>query len=279
MTSTSWIQQLATITAAGESAVLVTVAEHKGSTPREAGAKMIVTTEQCYDTIGGGHLEHKAIKHARLLLANRAQRSQIEHFALGASLGQCCGGAITLLFEPINPPALTVAIFGAGHVAKALVPIIGHLPCQVRWIDSREHEFPSVMPSNTQPIISEQPTDDVQDLPPNSYVLVMTHNHQLDQAIVETVLARKDALHLGMIGSDTKRRKCEHRLRHKGFTEQEIMQLTCPIGLTSISGKLPGEIAVSVAAHLIQTYQQQVATACKQGTQNTSNHAEIHHLG
>lgn len=79
MTSTSWIQQLATITAAGESAVLVTVAEHKGSSPREAGAKMIVTTEQCYDTIGGGHLEHKAIKHARLLLANRAQRSQIEH--------------------------------------------------------------------------------------------------------------------------------------------------------------------------------------------------------
>jgi len=279
MTSTSWIQQLATITAAGESAVLVTVAEHKGSTPREAGAKMIVTTEQCYDTIGGGHLEHKAIKHARLLLANRAQRSQIEHFALGASLGQCCGGAITLLFEPINPPALTVAIFGAGHIAKALVPIIGHLPCQVRWIDSREHEFPSIIPSNTQPIISEQLTDDVQDLPPNSYVLVMTHSHQLDQAIVETVLARKDALHLGMIGSDTKRRKCEHRLRHKGFTEQEIMQLTCPIGLTSISGKLPGEIAVSVAAHLIQTYQQQVATACKQGTQNTSSHAEIHHLG
>ena len=279
MTSTSWIQQLATITAAGESAVLVTVAEHKGSTPREAGAKMIVTSEQCYDTIGGGHLEHKAIKHARLLLANRAQRSQIEHFALGASLGQCCGGAITLLFEPINPPALTVAIFGAGHVAKALVPIIGHLPCQVRWIDSREHEFPSSIPSNTQPIISEQLTDDVQDLPPNSYVLVMTHNHQLDQAIVEAVLARKDALHLGMIGSDTKRRKCEHRLRHKGFTEQEIMQLTCPIGLTSISGKLPGEIAVSVAAHLIQTYQQQVATACKQGTQNTSSHAEIHHLG
>jgi len=276
MATLTWIKQLATITNAGESAILITIAEHRGSTPREGGTKMIVTHDTCVDTIGGGHLEHKAIKHARLMLEQRTQQSQLEHFALGASLGQCCGGAITLLFEPINPPAFTVAIFGAGHVAKALIPIIGNLPCQLLWIDSREDQFPANLPDNTQRIISENPVDEVADLPINSYVLVMTHNHQLDQAIVETVIKRKDMCHIGMIGSQTKRRKCEHRLRHKGFSEQEITQLTCPIGLGNITGKLPGEIAVSVAAQLINSYQEHEAKG--RSTQTSDAPAEIHRL-
>ncbi len=251
----NWLNTLNRLNNEGTAAILITVVANRGSTPRDAGTKMIVTAEDTYETIGGGHLEHKAIKQARQRLAAHCSSVQLESFALGASLGQCCGGTIQLLFEPINPPALHIALFGAGHVAKALVPLLGNLPCQVTWIDNRAEQFPAVFPPNVTHCVSEEPVEEVPDLPAFSYCLVMTHNHQLDQALVEALLKRDDYRYLGMIGSNTKRRKFEHRLRHKGFDENSIKQLHCPVGLAGVCGKLPGEIAVSIAAELIAHYQ------------------------
>lgn len=251
----NWLNTLNRLNSEGTAAILITVVENRGSTPREAGTKMIVTADESYETIGGGHLEHKAIKKARLLLNEHCSSAQLESYALGASLGQCCGGAIQLLFEPINPPALQIALFGAGHVAKALIPLLGNLPCKVTWIDNRPEQFPAVLPSNVTSCLCDTPEDEVPDLPAFSYCLVMTHNHQLDQALVEAILTRADYRYLGMIGSHTKRRKFEHRLRHKGFDENSISQLHCPVGLAEVCGKLPGEIAVSIAAELITHYQ------------------------
>lgn len=90
------------LTPAGEPAVLVTVARAEGSVPREAGTHMLVTAGGQFDTVGGGHLEHKALEMARGMIgAGGAAAVHLERFPLGPSLGQCCGGVVWLLFEPV----------------------------------------------------------------------------------------------------------------------------------------------------------------------------------
>jgi xanthine dehydrogenase accessory factor len=97
----------------------VTIIEERGSTPRNAGSKMVVSAKQTFDTIGGGHLEYKAMHIARQMLASGKQDTHLERFSLGASLGQCCGGATVLLFEPMGQVQAQIAVFGAGHVGRA----------------------------------------------------------------------------------------------------------------------------------------------------------------
>ena len=137
-------------------AVLVTVDGTQGSAPREAGAWMAVFADAVIGTIGGGHLEFEAIAHARRALCGAAATAapQVMRFALGPSLGQCCGGVVHLRFEAVSAgdlPALRerlaphgspVALFGGGHVGQALVRLLGTLPFQVHWIDSRDEIFP-----------------------------------------------------------------------------------------------------------------------------------------
>ncbi|MDV7213370.1 XdhC family protein, partial [Azotobacter beijerinckii] len=112
MSNMTWIDALAELKQRGESCVLVTIVEEQGSTPRNAGAKMVVERERLHDTIGGGHLEFKAMQIAREMLESRSQAARLERFALGASLGQCCGGATVLLFEPLGQPQARIALFG-----------------------------------------------------------------------------------------------------------------------------------------------------------------------
>src|SRR5437879_2820219 len=95
-----WVGELRRWRRVGTAAVLVAVASIKGSAPREPGAKMIVTAGDADGTIGGGHLEHQAIAIARDLLA-RGGGGALRRFPLGASLGQCCGGLVNLLFDPV----------------------------------------------------------------------------------------------------------------------------------------------------------------------------------
>ncbi|MEH6652362.1 MAG: xanthine dehydrogenase accessory protein XdhC [Motiliproteus sp.] len=252
--SNNWISALARLEQDGTAAVMVTVVDEKGSTPRNAGAKMVVSSEAQFDTIGGGHLEYKAIKIARALLQDKQSQPRLERFSLGASLGQCCGGATTLLFEPIGTTTTQIALFGAGHVGRALAPILASLPCKVRWIDSRDDEFPNAIPDGVDKVINEFPVDEVDSMPANSYFIVMTHNHQLDQELTEAILKRGDFDYYGLIGSQTKRKKFEHRLKAKGFTDAQLGSMTCPMGVAEVKGKLPAEIAVSVAGEVIANY-------------------------
>ncbi|WP_277419054.1 XdhC family protein, partial [Pseudomonas viridiflava] len=129
----NWISALAELQARGEPGILVTIIEELGSTPRNAGSKMVVSAERIHDTIGGGHLEYKAMEIAREMLASGTRQTRLERFNLGASLGQCCGGVNVLLFEPMGEPVAQIAVFGAGHVGRALVPLLASLPCRVRW--------------------------------------------------------------------------------------------------------------------------------------------------
>ena len=250
----SWISALADLQQQGQPCVLVTIIEERGSTPRNAGSKMLVTAERIFETIGGGHLEFKAMELAREMLHSRSQNTRLERFSLGASLGQCCGGAAVLLFEPMGQPQAQIAVFGAGHVGRALVPLLASLPCTVRWIDSRENEFPEQLPAGVEKVINDEVVDEVENMPAGSYFIVMTHNHQLDLELTAEILKRNDFAYYGLIGSQTKRVKFEHRLRDRGFDPAVVARMRCPMGLAEVKGKLPVEIAVSIAGEVIATY-------------------------
>lgn len=251
----NWIQILAELEQKGEPCVMVTVVEHKGSTPRDSGTKMLVTESGCYATIGGGHLEYKALELARHMLAAGEQQMRVERFNLGANLGQCCGGMATIMLEPVVRPRHHLVLFGAGHVAKALVHVLATLPFRITWVDSRAEEFPAELPEGVTALVSDEPVDEVTEQPAGSYYLVMTHNHQLDLELCACILKRGDARYFGVIGSRTKRKRFDYRLRERGFDDAALSSMVCPIGLPEVTGKHPAEIAVSVAGQLIAAYQ------------------------
>ena len=245
----AWIDALAAAERDNQPAVLVTVLAAKGSTPREAGAKMVVSADGLAGTIGGGNLEYQCEAAARGLLAGGSEGPSTRDFALGPALGQCCGGHVTVLFEVLRPPKLRIALFGAGHVGKALIRLLADLPCKVSWIDARPEALPANLPPNVTPLRIAQPAQAVDALPPGGVVLVMTHDHQLDFEIVSAALQRSDLRAVGLIGSDTKRARFTSRLSRLGIASDGLI---CPIGLAGIEGKQPAVVAVSVAAQLLQ---------------------------
>lgn len=268
----NWIQVLADLERQGEPCVLVTVIEHRGSTPRDSGTKMLVTEQACYATIGGGHLEYKAMQLARDMLRNGEQHMKVERFNLGANLGQCCGGMASIMLEPIIKPRHHLVLFGAGHVAKALVHIVATLPFRITWIDEREAEFPDMLAQGVTKVVSDDPVGEVIDQPAGSFYLVMTHNHQLDLDLCAAILKRQDARYFGVIGSNTKRKRFDYRLGERGFDAAALATMQCPIGLSAVTGKHPAEIAVSVAGELIQQYQQPGANITPASTANVVSH-------
>lgn len=252
-----------------EPAVLVSVVAARGSVPRAVGTWMAVFADALVGTIGGGHLEWEAIAaaRARLLAPPNPSGSWTRDVVLGPSLGQCCGGALSLCFEPIadvDVPALRerlaapqapVALFGGGHVGRALVQALSPLPFGVRWIDSRDEVFPDPLPPGVQSEHSEPVAAAVSDLAPGSRVLIMSFSHAEDLDLVAACLLRlrerTDLGFIGLIGSATKWATFRSRLRQRGFSDAELDRVTCPIGLPGIVGKAPEVIAASVAAQLL----------------------------
>ena len=251
-----------------ESAVLVTVTATKGSVPRGPGTLMVVFAQSELGTIGGGHLEFQALAHARLILSGHSAPNSLSQ-VLGPSLGQCCGGAVDLSFELVHaadlprlreqwvPQHSPLALFGGGHVGKALVQTLAPLPFAVRWIDSRDEIFPPDVPSGVDCEHSNPVHAAVADLAPGSRVLIMSFSHAEDLDIVIACLKRQreqaDLPFVGLIGSQTKWATFRHRLEDRGFSAQEIAHITCPIGVPGITGKEPEVIAVAVAAQLLQS--------------------------
>lgn len=252
-----WFEAINYCEQLAEGYALITVIASAGSTPRDQGTKMVVTADRQFDTIGGGHLEFKAIELAREALAssvNTNQNQQAVHsFPLASTLGQCCGGAVKLLIETHVSHRQVLALFGAGHVAQALVPILAQLPLSVRWIDNRDTLTPAQpLAANVQFLCDDQPAGEIPLLPAGSWVVIMTHDHQLDFELAEKALKQADLPYVGMIGSQTKAKRFVHRLQAKGFSAQQLSRFYTPIGLTDVPGKLPVEVAVSVSAQLIQ---------------------------
>jgi len=248
--------------AAARPAVVVEVRHARGSVPRETGTRMLVAADEVQGTIGGGHLELKAIADARSLLAHGGAALE-QHIALGPTLGQCCGGALDLRYTwlagedpaawPLPASRFTLQLYGAGHVGRAIVRLLAGIACRVQWIDERESEFPAdSLPDHIERICVEPVQAEVALAPPGASFLVLTHSHDLDLAITHAILQRGDFGWFGLIGSKTKRARFEHRLRERGFAEPLIERIVCPIGLPGIVGKEPEVIAVAVVAQLLQ---------------------------
>jgi xanthine dehydrogenase accessory factor len=172
--------------------------------------------------------------------------------------GQRAGRDGDYILEAVTVSDFNIAVFGAGHVGSALVQTLSSLDCNIRWVDNRRNIFREP-PRNVRAIETAQPALEVAALPPGSYYLVMTHSHALDFEICDRVLRRRDAAYCGLIGSRTKRRRFEKRYRQQGMPDTTIAALTCPIGVDGISGKKPAEIAVAVAAELLQARDRAVA--------------------
>jgi xanthine dehydrogenase accessory factor len=257
--------------------IWISIEHFEGSSPREVGAWMLVTADRVEGTVGGGHLEFDAIAKARELLKAQPFMPSVQtlRYALGPSLGQCCGGVVWLRMEAIaagdatkleairaySMPGkgrihLKIALFGGGHVGKAIVSALAPLPCAVHWIDSRDEIFPLELPANVQAEHSAPVQAAVADLAAQSHVLIMSFSHAEDLDIVASCLQRQreknDLPFIGLIGSKTKWATFRHRLEERGFSQEELAQITCPIGLPSIAGKEPEVIAASVAAQLLQ---------------------------
>src|ERR1700761_1816782 len=161
-----WLPVLAGLSEKGTPCVLITVMEAKGSTPREAGTKMVVTDDGQFGTIGGGNLEFQAIDEARKLLTAASGAPKTKDYPLGPALAQCCGGAVTVLLEPILPPDKTLLLFGAGHVGKEVIRTLEGLPVRIQWVDERENEFPAT-PSgiNCEKVVSSAPVSAIRNSP------------------------------------------------------------------------------------------------------------------
>jgi len=154
--------------------------------------------------------------------------------------------------DEITPPTMHVVLFGAGHVGKALVHILGSLQCNVTWVDERASEFPNNVPDNVQIIVNDIPEEAVEQAPPNSYFVVMTHRHDLDQRLCQLILELDNFRYAGLIGSKTKKNQFIRRFRQRGLSDERINKLVCPIGVSGIDSKDPAAIAVSIAAELLR---------------------------
>ncbi|MFD1215598.1 xanthine dehydrogenase accessory protein XdhC [Microbulbifer celer] len=268
MQSLPWHKAVADCEQRGTPYVLVTVLGVAGSVPREPASKMVITTTDTFDTIGGGHLEYKVIERARGRLEQREYGFDLSHFPLGASLGQCCGGSVAVLLEAHGSSDARLVVFGAGHVAQAIMTIAGQLPWQITWVDSRAETFPTEVPANVTVHHTDDPAGDAAELCHNAHVLILTHNHALDFDLCWKLLEQqrngKAPASIGLIGSQTKAVRFQQRLQQRGFGEEEIGSIRCPVGRTDVPGKRPMEVAVSITAEMIALVATGTGTAEKQ---------------
>lgn len=251
--------------------MLVTVTSVRGHAPRDAGAKMVVGAESTWDTIGGGNLEAVAVERARAMLAAGATApesltSTLSDRAPSPHGMQCCGGEVGVLLEPLAVvPA--VAIFGMGHVGSELARVLARHDLDLHLVDTRPDQLGEAalapladadarVHAHPLPVLPELV---LADLPPGTHVLVMTHDHAEDAAIVDAALRTTGLGTVGLIGSATKWARLRRRLLDNGLTEEDVGRVVTPIGLAGLPGKDPASIAVSVAADLLVRFSGQTA--------------------
>ena len=238
--------------------ILATVADAKGSVPREAGAQMLVTGSGYLGSIGGGTLEWKAMAEAQMLLGGESG-IKASRFTLGPDLGQCCGGQVSLRLErftetqalsaaiTIDLPARRIALLGAGHVGRALVLVLAQSEFDVVWGDPRPGAFPAANPGN----VTLHEGDPLTALAQASLAIVMSHSHALDFDVVDAALRLPHVDRVLLIGSATKRARFMSRLKAAGHSEARLKDLICPIGDGSVTSKKPYAIAISTAQQVL----------------------------
>ena len=347
----AWLKSVTDAISSKNDFVLMTVIDTKGSTPCINGDKIVVASDQSiFGSIGGGNLEFKALAFAADLLTIDKNNVHLEKFPLGASLGQCCGGYVKVMFESflhsnssinnnswinvvselfdqnedfvvativnnnseyednklvysvnnnnhlINEKGISsvvalsakelltktgsptviqytnnsnsvieiclekntptkvqsLAVFGAGHISRALMPILTDLPVNIYWIDDRVEQFNKYQGDTSKiNIICDDFLNGLIDLPDDIYCLVITYSHQIDYEICEKIISKNKFSYLGMIGSAIKGKKFRDRFINKGYQQEVVDKFTCPIGEKQRFLKSPTSIAVTIAMDLI----------------------------
>jgi xanthine dehydrogenase accessory factor len=269
---TTWFEAVASLRSAREPGVLVTVTEVRGHAPREAGAKMVVSAAETWGSVGGGNLEAEAVRRARELVTSGAiapiwfttTLSNKAPFQHGV---QCCGGEMTVLLEPLAVVP-SVAIFGVGHVGLELARILARHDLELHLVDSREDHLSdtelapladavAAVHTHLVPVIPELV---LAELPRGTRVLVLTHDHAEDLAIIDAALRCDHLGSVGLIGSPAKWARFRSQLLASGADAEAVDRVETPIGLPGVSSsKEPAAIAVSVAAALLRAFERETA--------------------
>ncbi len=246
-------EQLVALENEGVPFVLVTLVEAIGSTPQDASAKILVTKKGLHcGTVGGGKVEAAALRLAGEVLDARDAKPRFVSWTLKGDVGMTCGGSVKFYFEPhFGPGPWNIAVFGAGHVSQALVPVLVPLPCRVTVVDSRA-EWLDRLPRapNLRAILSEKPEDIVPTLDGRSFVVCMTMGHATDRPILRRALTEMRFPFVGVIGSDSKAEILRRELLADGVPADRVSGIVCPLGL-DFGTNHPHEIALSIAAQLV----------------------------
>lgn len=263
----------ARLTEAGTPFVLITVVGTKGSSPRDAGAKMIWQplegrggNGEFVGTVGGGQFEMLVAESAARVFASRA--TAMEHYVLGAESEQCCGGAMDVFLEYCGA-RLRLVVFGAGHVAKELVDVLRGSPFEIVIVDDRpEWNSAARFPGATRIMQWDVGVRAARERPHETLACVMTCSHETDLELLKGLLrahgehtvpatsgaggsqARDVPAFVGLIGSRSKRVCLFGRLIASGIDEEAVKRVQCPIGVGD-TGKEPRMVAVSMAAGLL----------------------------
>lgn len=235
----------------GEGFVLMTVVSAKGSTPRDAGAKMLLRPgarrELWVGTVGGGQFEHLVMADAERYLASGA--CGVERYVLGADADQCCGGVMEVFFEAHRPGA-RVVVFGAGHVSRELVRLLEPAGLDVVVVDDRaEWNAAERFPRARRVVSFEEGVRLACERGEETIALVMTCSHDTDFELLRELLKRPPRF-VGLIGSRSKRACLFGRLVASGIDEEVVKRVNCPIGVGD-TGKEPALVAVSIAAQVL----------------------------
>lgn len=235
--------------------VTVTVVDTVGSVPQDRGAKMIVTAGGlAFGTVGGGRVETRAIAEAqRMLRGEIAENTRFVQWNLAKDVGMTCGGVIKLYFESHNAGRWRIVIFGAGHVANALITMLVHFDCVITCIDPRREWLEKLprSPKLTAIETADMPSV-VQKLPDDAFVILMSMGHATDLPVLLEILRTRHFPYLGVIGSEAKANILRRDIAAAGLPEEAQHAFRCPIG-TDIGTNHPYEIALSVIAQLIET--------------------------
>ncbi len=233
----------------GVRGAMATVIARHGSAPGTPGQKLYVAEDGAsVGTVGGGAVEREVLEALRLMAGDpRNAKHAVRSFKLGAELGMCCGGSLDVLLEPVEA-LVPLLVVGGGHVASACAPLLARLGFAVTVVDARDAWGEEGRLAGVTCVVGDY--DDVgRAFPEHAAVLVMTHDHALDQEVVEWALGRGFAF-VGGIGSRAKAQRTRDRLAAKGFAESERARVRMPLGV-DIGARLPDEIAVAVAAEMI----------------------------
>jgi xanthine dehydrogenase accessory factor len=235
---------------AGIAGVMATVVARHGSAPATPGQKLYLAADgTCVGTVGGGAIEREIITalEGAVVAKNVEDVFATKSFRLGAELGMCCGGGVDVLIEPISA-LVPCLIIGGGHVATETAPLLARVGFAVTVVDERDAWGAEGRIPGVRTLVGDF-DDAFRDMPRSAAVLVMTHDHALDQRAIEWALKRGFA-YVGGVGSRAKAKRTSDRLAAKGFTETDRERVRMPIGV-HVGARLPAEIAVSIAAEMV----------------------------